>query len=582
MRLFSQLLGLTLVSAVAARSLPFANNFHKGIWHPTTQHAASFLTSVENVEEQLTTAEPDSYTMGNLGRGLIRDVTSWASNALFGKQVQATPDAKDYPYWRFLPTYLANAVPEQGTVSWSAPCFQENTASVKTNADGKSWTVSVTVDKPSSALCNDMYLFGTMEGIKIESFFLRGTHTITWTPAKTVRDAELFDIKRAGIRVFRFVEDPLTTINCLLQTVLLFEPMLTQTPSAEAEARNVDFVTKYTKTFLMKNRSSGSVAIDESLINSGDFIGVIRLDGLDPMLSWAMGASTGHTTIAIRDPADNQLYIHESTTNGNYWPTNGIQRTPYQQWIKQADAAGYNFVWAPLSAESRANFNVTAALQFFRSTEGVDYGYYNMLMAWLDTEKDNYPCVAPDFTMCLTWSHVEILMGVLDHLAPSIADLLFSQAFNHRVGTTGLRPAEVLQYAYQNKSMSNLALLPIIVEDDSWNYSIKRYNQTTQAPSMVCCVFVCHMWKAGGLFDDLDREVNCGEFTNSDDYMLTLLDGKFQKPPQCVSADPDNQLCQLGGDYTLNFIHYASRDATRHMAETCPSLAPTYDRPLGC
>lgn len=30
---------------------------------------------------------------------------------------------------------------------------------------------------------------------------------------------------------------------------------------------------------------------------------------------------------------------------------------------------------------------------------------------------------------------------------------------------------------------------------------------------MVCCVFVCHMWKAGGIFGDNGE--NCGEFTNA-------------------------------------------------------------------
>ena len=63
-------------------------------------------------------------------------------------------------------------------------------------------------------------------------------------------------------------------------------------------------------------------------IHSGDFIGVIRLDGLDTMLAWAMGSHTGHTTIAMRDEND-ELYVLESQTKSNYWPTDFVQKTPF-------------------------------------------------------------------------------------------------------------------------------------------------------------------------------------------------------------------------------------------------------------
>jgi hypothetical protein len=40
------------------------------------------------------------------------------------------------------------------------------------------------------------------------------------------------------------------------------------------------------------------VEVDEDLIQSGDFFGIIRLDGLDPMIAFGMGSSTGHTVVA--------------------------------------------------------------------------------------------------------------------------------------------------------------------------------------------------------------------------------------------------------------------------------------------
>ena len=42
-------------------------------------------------------------------------------------------------------------------------------------------------------------------------------------------------------------------------------------------------------------------------------------DGLDPMLAWAMGSSTGHTAIAVRDPTTGELFVHESTVKDDYW-----------------------------------------------------------------------------------------------------------------------------------------------------------------------------------------------------------------------------------------------------------------------
>lgn len=71
--------------------------------------------------------------------------------------------------------------------------------------------------------------------------------------------------------------------------------------------------TNFLKSYVgidMQPRDITDVDIDESLVNSGDFIGVIRLDGLDPILAWGMGSVTGHTTIAHR--IDGVLHVCES------------------------------------------------------------------------------------------------------------------------------------------------------------------------------------------------------------------------------------------------------------------------------
>ena len=65
-----------------------------------------------------------------------------------------------------------------------------------------------------------------------------------------------------------------------------------------------------------------------------DFFGIVRLDGLDPMLAWAMGSSTGHTTVALWNrstavAADDYLMVCESTAKDVYWPVNGVQCAPW-------------------------------------------------------------------------------------------------------------------------------------------------------------------------------------------------------------------------------------------------------------
>lgn len=53
-----------------------------------------------------------------------------------------------------------------------------------------------------------------------------------------------------------------------------------------------------------------NVPIDESLIRSGDSFCILRLDGIDPMIAWAMGSANGHHTIAIR--REGKLMVCES------------------------------------------------------------------------------------------------------------------------------------------------------------------------------------------------------------------------------------------------------------------------------
>jgi hypothetical protein len=88
----------------------------------------------------------------------------------------------------------------------------------------------------------------------------------------------------------------------------------------------------------------------------------------------------------------------------------------------------------PLSPEARANFNETAALDFFLTKEGNPYGYYNFLYGWIDTADSNWPPILPS-------SLVPIVFSLIEKIAPKVVDEFFSQAVNHHLGTSGLNIA---------------------------------------------------------------------------------------------------------------------------------------------
>ena len=65
------------------------------------------------------------------------------------------------------------------------------------------------------------------------------------------------------------------------------------------------------------------------------------------------------------------------------------------------------------------------------------------------------------------------------------------------------------------------------------------------APAMICNVFVCNVWKRGGVFGDLGSQFQCGETSVNDNYRLAVY-SSAAPPAICAATDPANPLCQLG------------------------------------
>ena len=68
-----------------------------------------------------------------------------------------------------------------------------------------------------------------------------------------------------------------------------------------------------------------------------------------------------------------------------------------------------NVAVLPLSEESRKKFNVTKAVEFFKSVEGLPYGYHNFLFGWIDTPDQNFPSLLDGNFVLAMFSYLERL-----------------------------------------------------------------------------------------------------------------------------------------------------------------------------
>jgi len=485
------------------------------------------------------------------------------------EMLKAPNAIKPDDYFKFIPTLVGNVIPGK-PITWSSPCFKTNVATLTITENSTAVLTLKTSDK-ASWFCDDGYLIGYISSFDITYFELSDTHVITWPGPWS--DGELFDLQTHGLRIFKFVDGFTMTVDQIYETVLLFFGGLigAHVPEWTAED-NLQFLQDHMGV-TMPVRPINRVNITKTDVHSGDFLGVIRLDGLDPMLAWAMGAHTGHTTIAMW--MDGVLNVCESTVKSAYWPTDGIQCHEWDEWMNLAQAASYNVVHLPLSDEMAAKFDVQNAIKFYKSVQGLPYGFHNLFTGWIDTPEDNYP---PPLTGELVMLLAPFAEWLLSEIGLGITFDFAAQGMNKRLGTTGLKWDEIYMQSYkQGITFNDLVTMP---ELDEWIY---QDSNGVSGPSMVCDVFVTRMWKAGGIFDpSIVNSIQATEFTNWDAYTLNIFNGSYVRPKQCVEADPDSQFCQLLGQYRMALPQYNTFQPFANMREKCPSLPPKYIKPLDC
>ena len=330
------------------------------------------------------------------------------------------------------------------------------------------------------------------------------------------------------------------------------------------ENATLDFL-RESMGLVMQKRETPKVQIDPDLIQSGDFLPVMRLEGLGAMIMYGTGSHISHSTMALR--FDGELYVVESQGSG-FWPVAGIQRTKWADWIRQAENSDFHVSWLPLKPELRDSFDEKAANDFFFQTEGLPYGYHNFLYGWVDTANDNWPPL-------LAKEIVPVAFKLFEDLEPEKAYIFFTEALNKRLGVEGKTISQIAEIA-AGRGMSVEDVMAM-VEQDGWEYS---GIEPKDGQAYVCSAYVAAMYKAGGLFGE--NEVNATEFVPRDIYNLNFFDENFTRPDECVSADPDLPYCQLIGKYRMELPGYNLVEPYSHMNESCTINWPSYSRDEGC
>lgn len=537
----------------------------KNITFPFEHYATDYEMQADHIKELTGIIKNHNEILANGGQANYADIYTCSNR-------NPEDDADPSGVGEFLPVFIADLTENNPqTVSFEGRCYG-NVVMTFEKTSVTTFDVTVDLSEKKSMLCKDYFMFANTEIQHFEVFFRAGTHKLHFN-MPTIESQK--DVAFGGIKVFQFCEGVVGTLKSVIKTLSAFVggisdhpwiPILGSHVPPYMEKANVDFLSE-SMGLQLTERPIHDVDIEPDLIQSGDFFLIMRLDGLDPLIMYATGSHGAHCVMALR--FEGELYIVESQ-DAWYWPTAGLQRTPFKKWIKQARNADFHVVWLPLSGRSLLKFDEGAANDWFFESEGLPYGYHNFIYGWFDTVDSNLPPILPT-------EFPPILFAMLEEVMPETIHNMYGQGMNKRLGTEGLKIAELAAKA--SEKMMTLQDVQAIPEQDGWLYTSDK---PRDGQSFVCSAYVASMFKAAGMFDDM--YINATEFTPRDIYQLDFFDLKFKRPEVCVEADPDLPYCQLSGKYRIELPSNDYNVVTPypHMDEACPTMAPFYERPAGC
>jgi len=186
--------------------------------------------------------------------------------------------------------------------------------------------MNIDAKRPKSLFCKDWFLIANTELTQVETITESGLHQITFT---NLDKYAWEDLSYGGLKIFMFCDGYIDTFISAFKMLLCFLggmgtdpnlPIMGSHVPPYMEKANVEFLNN-TMHWELEERPLSEIEYDPDLIQSGDFIGILRLDGLDPLIMYGSGTYCGHSVMALR--FDGELYIIESQ-DGWYWPYHGI------------------------------------------------------------------------------------------------------------------------------------------------------------------------------------------------------------------------------------------------------------------
>ncbi|XP_010913432.1 uncharacterized protein [Elaeis guineensis] len=466
-----------------------------------------------------------------------------------------------------LPAFVGAVLPEGGSIGWKGACFFENEARFEfTNTSDEHGLLGgllrLKTDAAHSWTCMDLYVFATPYRIMWDYYFTAREHTLeikSWQ-----EPAEMEYVKQHGISVFLMPSGMLGTFLSLLDVLPLFSN------SGWGQKANLAFLNKHMGASFVRRSEPWRATVRAEDVHSGDFLALSKIrgrwGGFETLEKWVTGAFAGHTAVCLKDEMGN-LWVGESG-HENEKGEEIIAVVPWDEWWEMAleDNSNSHIALLPLHPDLRAKFNATAAWAYARSMSGKPYGYHNMIFSWIDTITNNYP---PPLDANLVMS----IMSMWTRLQPAYAANMWNEALNKRLGTEGLDLHDIIiETERRGMTFDQLLTIP---EQDEWEYS--------DGKSTTCVAFILEMYKEAGIFGPIANSIQVTEFTIRDAYMLKIFENNGTRLPSWCNAEEEKlPFCQILGEYRMELPEYNTIEPYARMNENCPSLPPTYERPVSC
>ncbi len=462
-----------------------------------------------------------------------------------------TTDAQycpDLGAFDWVPITVANlsAARPAATFPGGSGCFGALTATATLLPNNGGASVELVGTHPRTLTCSDAFTLTTSYSLAlpVEVSALGATQRLTLPPWGA---EEALDVALNGLHVALLPCGLVGSLASILATVNLFIPLSLN--ASDMNGINEKFLNSRGVWSGPGGRGSPLVPyatvqdLDTSLIRSGDYLAILRFDGLDPMIAFGTGlGATGHSAVCVwrGEGAARALWVIESTDGPNIFGPpiffgHGLTQTPWAQWVALARRAEYNVAVLPLAPHLAAAFDEGAVWAWLDPLVGhTPYGYQNLLFSVLDTANPfvSLPLPIDEGVVVPVLNLADQLLGPAPpgNASTSLTiDTLLVRGLNKRMGTACATLACVIAAANANKASGSTALPTSVLaaaalpENDAWRYE--------GGVVFVCSGFAAYVYKVA--LGALLAPFNATEQTPTDNVKWQLWDGAFWTAANC-------------------------------------------------